>query len=75
MTSYFCSTEFKVMQHFFFFKHCCFCLRVQEESNANFIVTSVPSFRIIELNMKNREAHLKIMCENRMVFQELKQEY
>ncbi|UII78965.1 alkaline phosphatase D family protein [Flagellimonas sp. CMM7] len=38
-------------------------------------VTSVPSFGIIELNMNNKEAHLKIMGENGMVFQELKQVY
>lgn len=38
-------------------------------------VTFVPSFGIIELNMNNKEAHLKIMGENGMVFQELKQVY
>ncbi|WP_420400251.1 alkaline phosphatase D family protein [Flagellimonas sp.] len=38
-------------------------------------VTSVPSFGLIELNLVTREAKLKIMGENGLVHQEIKQQY
>lgn len=38
-------------------------------------VVSQTSFGLIELNLKNKEAHFKIMGENRTVYQELKQAY
>ncbi|SNZ00375.1 alkaline phosphatase D family protein [Flagellimonas pacifica] len=38
-------------------------------------VVSVPSYGLIELNLKKREAYFKIMGENDKVFQELKQAY
>ncbi|MEP4948141.1 MAG: alkaline phosphatase D family protein, partial [Flavobacteriaceae bacterium] len=38
-------------------------------------VTSVPSFGLIRLNFETKEAHLEIMGENGVVYQELKQAY
>ncbi|WP_431122225.1 alkaline phosphatase D family protein [Flagellimonas flava] len=38
-------------------------------------VTSVPSFGLIELNLETHEAKLKIMGENGLVHQEIKQQY
>ena len=38
-------------------------------------VVAVPSFGIIRLHLETKEAHLKIMGENGLVFQQLKQAY